>query len=112
LRRLFIIGSSAVVLQASKRGVPAGSWLEGMLARKPGMLITFALANMPCPDQRERSGYSPKQTVAGPLLETRQSCSPRCPVTINAFSIHSNIGRSVGKPTAPAAFLIRSHATL
>ena len=45
LRRLLIIGSSAVVLQASKRGAPAGSWLESMLARKPRMLVTVALAN-------------------------------------------------------------------
>jgi len=35
LRRLIIIDSSAVVLQASKRGAPRGSWLEQMLARKP-----------------------------------------------------------------------------
>src|SRR4029077_3185300 len=34
LRRLLIIGSSAVVLQASKRGAPKGSWLEQMLAGK------------------------------------------------------------------------------
>ena len=40
LRRLLIIGSSAVVLQASKRGAPKGSWLEQMLARKPRMLVT------------------------------------------------------------------------
>jgi transposase len=45
LRRLLIIGSSAVVLQASRRGAPKGSWLEGMLARKPRMLVTVALAN-------------------------------------------------------------------
>ncbi len=45
LRRLLIIGSSAVVLQASRRGAPAGSWLEQMLARKPRMLVTVALAN-------------------------------------------------------------------
>jgi transposase len=45
LRRLLIIGSSAVVLQASKRGAPRGSWLEQMLARKPRMLVTVALAN-------------------------------------------------------------------
>jgi transposase len=36
---------SAVVLQASKRGAPKGSWLEQMLARKPRMLVTVALAN-------------------------------------------------------------------
>jgi transposase len=45
LRRLLIVGSSAVVLQASKRGAPKGSWLEQMLARKPRMLVTVALAN-------------------------------------------------------------------
>lgn len=45
LRRLLIIGCSAVVLQASKRGAPQGSWLEQMMARKPRMLVTVALAN-------------------------------------------------------------------
>jgi len=35
-----LLSSSAVVLQASTRGAPAGSWLEGMLARKPRMLVT------------------------------------------------------------------------
>ena len=45
LRRLLIIGSSAVVLQASKRGAPAGAWLAQMMTRKPRMLFTVALAN-------------------------------------------------------------------
>lgn len=45
LRRLLIIGSSAVVKQASRRGAAKGSWLEGMLARKPRMLVTVAQAN-------------------------------------------------------------------
>jgi hypothetical protein len=45
LRRLLIIGASAVVRQASKRGAPKGSLLEQMLARKPGMLVTVTLAN-------------------------------------------------------------------
>ena len=45
LRRLLIIGSSAVVRQACRRGAPEGSWLEQMLARKPRMLVTVALAN-------------------------------------------------------------------
>jgi transposase len=45
LRRLLIIGASAVVLHASKRGAPKGSWLEQILARKPRMLVTVALAN-------------------------------------------------------------------
>lgn len=45
LRRLLIVGSSAVVLQAAKRGAPKGSWLEQMMARKPRMLVTVAHAN-------------------------------------------------------------------
>jgi transposase len=45
IRRLLIIGASAVVRQACMRGAPAGSWLARMLARKPRMLVTVALAN-------------------------------------------------------------------
>lgn len=45
LRRLFIIGSSTVVQHASTRGAAKGSWFEGMIARKPRMLVTVALAN-------------------------------------------------------------------
>lgn len=45
LRRLLIIGASAVVLHAARRGAPQGSWLEQMMARKPRMLVTVALAN-------------------------------------------------------------------
>jgi len=33
-----------VVLRASKRGAPKGSWLDQMLARKPRMRVTVALA--------------------------------------------------------------------
>ena len=45
LRRLLIIGASAVILQATRRGTVKGSWLEQMLARKPRMLVMVALAN-------------------------------------------------------------------
>jgi len=45
LRRLLVIGASAVIKQAALRGAPAGSWLGQMLARKPRMLVTVALAN-------------------------------------------------------------------
>ena len=34
-----------MVRQACLRGAPAGSWLAQMLARKPRMLVTVALAN-------------------------------------------------------------------
>jgi transposase len=45
LRRLLIIGASAVVRHASRNGAPEGTWLAKMLARKPRMLVTVALAN-------------------------------------------------------------------
>ena len=45
LRRLLIIGASAVARWAVRKGVPAGSWLGRMLARKPPMLVRVALAN-------------------------------------------------------------------
>ena len=44
IRRLLIVGASAVVRWASQRGAE-GSWLARMLARKPKMLVTMALAN-------------------------------------------------------------------
>lgn len=45
LRPLLIIGASAVIMKAVRRGAAKGSWLEQMLARKPRMLVTVALAN-------------------------------------------------------------------
>ncbi len=45
IRRLLIIGAMAVVRAATRHGVPEGSWLEHMLAKKPKMLVAIALAN-------------------------------------------------------------------
>ena len=49
LRRLLIIGASigasAVARWASRKGSAPGSWLAGMMARKPPMLVRVALAN-------------------------------------------------------------------
>ena len=45
LRRLLIIGASAVVRWAARHGAPAGSWMARMLACKPPMLVRVALAN-------------------------------------------------------------------
>jgi transposase len=45
IRRLLILGASAVVRQAGRRGAPAKSWLAQILPRKPRMLVTVALAN-------------------------------------------------------------------
>jgi transposase len=45
LRRMLIFAASAVVRWAKRKGVPPGSWLARMLARKPPMLVIVALAN-------------------------------------------------------------------
>jgi transposase len=45
LRFLLIIGASAVVRWAARKGAPVGSWLERTLLRKPRMLVAVALAN-------------------------------------------------------------------
>ena len=45
LRRLLIIGASAVLRWAARHGAPAGSWIARMLACKPPMLVRVALAN-------------------------------------------------------------------
>src|SRR3954467_5203826 len=45
LRRLLIIGASAVLRWAARPGAPAGSWIARMLACKPPMLVRVALAN-------------------------------------------------------------------
>jgi len=45
LRRLLIIGASAVARWATRHGAISGSWLRRMLSRKPPMLVRVALAN-------------------------------------------------------------------
>jgi transposase len=45
IRRLLILGASSVVRWAVHRAPAPGSWLAQMLARKPRMLVTTALAN-------------------------------------------------------------------
>ena len=45
IRRLLITGAVAVVRWAARKGAPVGTWLARMLAKKPRMLVTVALAN-------------------------------------------------------------------
>jgi len=45
LRRLLILGASSAAKNAGRDGSRASPWLVGMLARKPRMLVTVALAN-------------------------------------------------------------------
>ena len=44
LRRLLIIGASAVVTWAARKGARPGSWLARIMARKPHVLVVVALA--------------------------------------------------------------------
>jgi len=44
--RLLIIGASAVVTWAARKGAPQGAWLTRMMmAKKPYMVVVVALAN-------------------------------------------------------------------
>jgi transposase len=45
IRRLLIIGAAAVVRWRISKGCDEGTWLAGMLARKPRMVVVVALAN-------------------------------------------------------------------
>ncbi len=45
IRRLLIIGAMSVVIAASRKGAPEGSWLKRMLATKPRLVVAIALAN-------------------------------------------------------------------
>src|SRR5205823_11664809 len=45
LRRLLILGASSAAKTAARDSSRASPWLAGMLARKPRMLVTVALAN-------------------------------------------------------------------
>ena len=45
LRRLLILGASSAAKAAARDNSRASPWLAGMLARKPRMLVTVALAN-------------------------------------------------------------------
>ncbi|MCP3468345.1 MULTISPECIES: IS110 family transposase [unclassified Bradyrhizobium] len=45
LRRLLVLGATAVVRWARRYGAPAGSWLARMVSKKPPKLIAVALAN-------------------------------------------------------------------
>lgn len=45
LRRLLIIGASATVRWAMRKGASMDPWLSRMLERKPPMLVIVALAN-------------------------------------------------------------------
>ncbi|MDQ0320357.1 transposase [Pararhizobium capsulatum DSM 1112] len=45
LRRLLVLGATAVVRWARRYGAPVGSWLARMLLKKPPKLVAVALAN-------------------------------------------------------------------
>jgi transposase len=83
LRRLLIIGSSSVVLQASKRGAPKGSWLEGMLARSiagvPSRAVIKAITPVPARSPHHSSAHRSKtqRTYRRQSPSRPRSCAPR-----------------------------------
>ena len=61
LRRLLIIGANSVVIKRGvHKGTLPGTWLGGLLARKPPMLVRVALANS---ERRGATGPSPPRTA-------------------------------------------------
>jgi transposase len=61
LRRLLIIGANSVIIKRHvHREAQPGTWLAGMLARKPQMLVRVALANS---ERRGATGSSPLRTA-------------------------------------------------
>ena len=68
LRRLLVIGASAVVRHASRRGLPSGSWLARMLQRKPRMLVTVALAHNPGPKGVPANDNGLSASAVGPCV--------------------------------------------
>jgi transposase len=74
IRRLLIIGGSSMVRQACRHCAPAGSWLERMLARKPRMLVSVALANK----MAAWSGRcSPRRRITGLRQRSRRKLGRR-----------------------------------
>ena len=63
-RRLLIIGASGVVRWAKRKGVPPGSWLAGMLERKPPMLVIVATATLMSRTIEPRSVYDARLSDA------------------------------------------------
>jgi transposase len=45
IRRLLITGAMSRLVARGRRSIPEGSWLAGILTRKPRMLVAVALAN-------------------------------------------------------------------
>ena len=45
LRRLLILGANSVIIKRMSPAARPGTWLAGMLSRKPPMLVRVALAN-------------------------------------------------------------------
>ena len=61
LRRLLILGANSVIIKRHvHQAARPGTWLAGMLSRKPPMLVQVALANS---ERRGATGPSPPRTA-------------------------------------------------
>ncbi len=68
LRRLLFVGAMAEIRWAVRRGVPEGSWLAGMLARKPRRLVGHGHGQ---PDGAHNLGADDEE---GKLSRPRHGC--------------------------------------
>src|SRR6266851_8993994 len=65
--RRLVAGGAAAAGGGTRKGAPAGSWLARMMACKPRMLVTVALANS-------------DRIVVDVSGDGRDNCNPRIPV--------------------------------
>jgi len=77
LRRLLIIGANSVIIKRHVHPLARpGTWLNGMLLRKPPMLVRVALANIPLTHAsmccRAVDGADLRQFIADDLEATAQ----------------------------------------
>jgi len=79
IRRLLIIGATSVVRWRGREGGCSGSWLSGMLERKPRTLVAIALANMMARMARAMlTCHEDKRDSADKGCSPRQQDSRRC----------------------------------
>jgi transposase len=112
LRRLLIVGATAVVQATVRKGAPVGSWLARMLARKPRMLVAVALANrmarvawalMTRGARQASTSWPPPSTCGTPAISPAPS-TRSAPETTSCPTISSRTSpRSAGSTSASPA---------
>ncbi len=97
IRRLLVIGATAVIRWASRRGAPKGSWLARMLERKP-IPVVAPVSRTNRPDKRPHSITSPEDQKflanrAAPTKEGSTSGPSPPPLALAKAFSRSGCGR-------------------